>query len=578
MTSPLRAYLNLLQEKGELKIIEAQVDPTLELAEIHRQVSEKKGPALLFTNVKGSQFSVCTNLFGSVRRLELAFPKKPSQFIQELIGLLEDGFSLKSFWQKKRHLVKLFHLGCKTQKSSPLFEKTLSNLEELPFIKCWPKDGGHFLTLPLVYTESPQDHKSNLGIYRIQRYDGGRCGLHFQIGKGGYFHYSQAEALNTPLPVTIFLGGHPALTIAAIAPLPENISELFFASLLMDEKVPIIAHEPHPLLAEAECAIIGHANPKERALEGPFGDHLGTYGKAHNFPFLHVDKILARHDAIIPATVVGRPFEEDHIIGNWLQELFSPVLKFTTPALKNIWSYGEAGFHAACAIQVKERYEKEALGTAFSILGQGQLALTKILFVTDAPCDLKDFKATLAAILSRCKPETDLLIFSHTSNDTLDYSGPALNKGSKAILFGLGSEKRKLPQEFTGPLPFYLSKARPFCPGCLIIQGPDWEDLQEPTTILASTALANWPLLVLVDDIKKPPETQEEFLFQVFTRFEPAQDIYSKTKTIVRNQLSMTFPILIDARTKPTFPEIVAPDPEIQKQVQEKWSHYYNLQ
>ena len=318
-------------------------------------------------------------------------------------------------------------------------------------------------------------HGHNLGMYRLHVYDRQSTGMHWQIQKGGGFHHAAAEGGEAP-PGDGLPGRAPGPDPLRHRPLPENVPELLLASLLMG-RIPRV-REPgsaYPLLAEAEFALSGEVRPGERRPEGPFGDHYGYYSLAHDFPVFHVGRVAHRRDAIYPATVVGKPRQEDLFIGDYLQELLSPLFPLVMPGVRDIWSYGETGFHSLAAAVVQERYAREALVSAFRILGEGQLSLTKFLLVTDAPRDLRDFKGTLEHILARADFERDLFVFDHTAMDTLDYTGTALNRGSKGVLLGLGSPRRDLPRELSLPpgeqLPPGVAGARPYCAGCLCCRG-----------------------------------------------------------------------------------------------------------
>jgi UbiD family decarboxylase len=246
----------------------------------------------------------------------------------------------------------------------------------------------------------------------MQRYDATTTGMHWQIGKGGGFHYHEAEQRNESLPITVFLGGPPALIISAIAPLPEDVPELMLASLLANEKIRTVENPlgGHRLLADCEFALVGHVPPHERKPEGPFGDHYGYYSLTHDYPVFHADAVFHRKDAIYPATVVGKPRQEDFFIGDFLQELLSPLFPVVMPAVRDLWSYGETGFHSLAAAVVKDRYAREALSAGFRILGEGQLTLTKFLLLTDTPQDLRDFRSLFEHILARVEWERDLFI------------------------------------------------------------------------------------------------------------------------------------------------------------------------
>jgi len=581
----LRSFLDLLRRENDLVAIEAEVDPYLEIAEIHRRVIEQDGPALLFKRVKGGQSPVVTNLFGTPKRIELAFGTKPEQFIKELVSVAESLLppNRKELW-KHRSLVRDFlKLGTLTALRGPVTEviNLEPHLDGLPVLTTWQDDGGPFITLPLVYTENPSTKKHNLGIYRMQVYDAQTAGLHWQIQKGGGFHYDAAEKLNQSLPVTVFLGGPPALIISAIAPLPEDVPELILASLLGGEKLRL-AKNPigaaHRLVAEAEFALIGHAPPQERRREGPFGDHYGYYSLRHDYPVFHCDAIAHRRDAIYPATVVGKPRQEDFFIGDYLQTLLSPVFPLVMPSVRDLWSYGETGFHSLAAAVVRERYTREALAAGFRILGEGQLALTKFLILTDSPIDLHDFRAVLEHVLARVNWQTDFFIFSNTSMDTLDYTSGKVNEGSKAILMALGSPIRDLPREFRGELPAGISRAEVFCAGCLVIQGANYSAEPEQAARLAREAVfAAWPLVILHDDAEVARSTTD-FLWSTWTRFEPAGDIYAAETTVVRHHLAYQAPIVIDARKKPSLPNELAVRDDIAKLVDQRWREYFSRQ
>jgi 3-polyprenyl-4-hydroxybenzoate decarboxylase len=442
----------------------------------------------------------------------------------------------------------------------------------------WDEDGGPFITLPLVYTENPTTKKHNLGIYRMQVYDSQTTGLHWQIQKGGGFHYAEAERLGRALPVTVFLGGPPALILAAIAPLPEDVPELVLASLLAGEKLKMSKNPlggPHRLAAEAEFALVGHAPPNKRRPEGPFGDHYGYYSLQHEYPVFEVNAIFHRRDAIYPATVVGKPRQEDFFIGDYLQQLLSPLFPLVMPGVRDLWTYGETGFHSLCAAVVQERYGREALVSGFRILGEGQLSLTKFLILTDQPQDLHDFPKLLEHVLARFNPETDLFVFSNVSMDTLDYTSGKVNEGSKAIMLGPGEPKRELPREFRNELPAGVSAAEVFCGGCLVVQGkPYVEDPEQAARLAKERVLAGWPLVVLHDDASVAHSTKD-LLWSTWTRFEPASDIYAADTNVERHHLSYNSPIVIDARTKPGFPKELVVREDVAQLVDRRWREYF---
>jgi UbiD family decarboxylase len=585
MTEPtfpdLRAFLDLLRRDGDLATIEAPVDARLEAAEIHRRVIAAGGPALLFTNVRGAGFPLVTNLFGTARRAELAFGARPLRLIRRLVGLVETLLppTPAKLWGARDVAREALRIGASRRATGPVTETVTSDvrLDRLPALTTWSEDGGPFVTLPLVYTEHPDGKGHNLGMYRLHVHDEKTTGMHWQIGKGGGFHYALAEARGEALPVTVFLGGPPALILSAIAPLPENVPELMLASLLAGEKLKLVEHSPHPLVAGAEFALIGKVPPGVRRPEGPFGDHYGYYSLQHDYPVFQVERIAHRKDAIYPATVVGKPRQEDFFIGDLLQELLSPLFPLVMPAVEQLWSYGETGYHSLAGAVVKQRYRREAMASAFRILGEGQLSLTKFLLVTDRPVDLKDFRATLTHVLERTHPETDLYVFGNLSMDTLDYTGPAVNEGSKGVWLGLGDPVRDLPRTFSAAeVPQGMTEALVFSPGCLVVGGPSYaEEPGAAARFAAHPAFAGWPLLVLTDEPRRAAASPINFLWTTFTRFEPAADVHAAATRLVRHHASYTPPVLIDARMKPWFPKELFCDEETAATVTRRWKEYF---
>ena len=577
----LQQFLHLLRREKQLVTIETEVDPYLEAAEIHRRVIEQAGPALLFKRVRGSRFPVVTNLFGTPKRIELAFGRGPQQLVQQVVDFVQTMLppNLGHLWGHRNLAWEALKLGTRTVQGGPVLKSTQRpvDLSALPILTTWDQDGGPFITLPLVYTEHPKNKSHNLGIYRLQVYDSQTTGMHWQIQKGGGFHYDVAESLNEALPVTVFIGGPPSLILAAIAPLPENVGELIVASLLGGERIAMVrpAGSSHPFPAEAEFVLQGTVPPRQRRVEGPFGDHYGYYSPAHDYPVFQVRQVLHRRDAIYPATVVGKPRQEDFFIGDYLQELLSPLFPLVMPGVRDLWSYGETGFHSLASAVVRERYTREAMASAFRILGEGQLSLTKFLMATDTPMNLKDFPALLQHILERIEWETDFFILSNLSMDTLDSCGPQINQGSKAIMLGLGSPKRSLPQKFQGEIPAGVRKVTSFCPGCLVLAGSSYsEDSAQPERLVRWPGFQDWPLLILADDASIA-RNSSLFLWSVFTRFEPAADIHACQTTVRRHHLCYQTPVLIDARMKPSYPPEVACSPEVERTVDERWKEYF---
>jgi len=578
----LRAFLDALRRAGDLVTIDAPVDPVLEIAEIHRRVIAAGGPTLVFTNVKAAKFPLVTNLFGTAARAALAFGPRPLAFVRRIASLAETLLppTPSKLWQARDVGWAMCSIGLSTRSRGPVTEVVTPDvrLDQLPVLTSWPDDGGPFLTLPLVYTEHPDKGGHNLGVYRMQVHDRRSTGMHWQIGKGGGYHYHVAEAQQRPLPVTVFLGGPPAAMLAAVAPLPENVPELVLASLILGSRLPVVrGRGPHPLLADAEFALIGDVPPFVRRPEGPFGDHYGYYSLQHDYPIFNVRHMTHRRDAIFPATIVGKPRQEDFFIGDLLQELLSPLFPLVMPSVRSLWSYGETGYHALAAAIVKERYAREAMVSAFRLLGEGQLSLTKFLLVTDSPVDLRDFKATLEHVLARTHPETDLYVFANLSMDTLDYTGPAVNQGSKGVWLGLGPAVRDLPRTFSAAaLPVGVTDVRVFCAGCVVVSVPSYAAESDIAARIAGhPAFSAWPLVVLSDDAARATRSVPNFLWTTFTRFEPASDVSAATTRLQRNHIVYSAPVVVDARMKPWYPAELHCREDVAATVSRRWREYF---
>jgi 3-polyprenyl-4-hydroxybenzoate decarboxylase len=274
---------------------------------------------------------------------------------------------------------------------------------------------------------------------------------------------------------------------------------------------------------------------------------------------------------------VGKPRQEDFFIGDLLQDLLSPLFPLVMPAVEQLWSYGETGYHSLATAVVKQRYKREAMASAFRILGEGQLSLTKFLLVTDRAVDVRNFRLTLEHILARTHPETDLYVLSNLSMDTLDYTGPTPNEGSKGVWLGLGEPVRDLPRQFVSPHPpAGVTDVRVYCGGCLVVGGPPYRDEPAAAARLArDPAFAGWPLVVVTDEPARATRSDMNFLWTTFTRFEPAADIHASDRAIVRNHIAYRGPIVIDARMKPWYPRELSADAETAALVSRRWKDYF---
>ena len=439
MFSDLSSFIAELERRKELKRIKVQVDPELEITEIVTRVVAQEGPALIFEKVKGSPYPLVINLFGSMRRIEIALGKSPAKLGEELLRLAQavQPPDLKKIWGARKTLWRMKGFRTTRAWSKPAQEIVETpHLDQLPVLKCWPKDAGRFFTYGMVLTEHPLTHARNVGLYRLQLLSDHSTGMHWQIQKGGGFHYHVAEILGRSLPVAVVMGTDPYLLMAAIAPLPEGMDEIAFSGFLRGSPMALTKAKSIPMdvPARAEFILEGEVPRKERVLEGPFGDHFGHYSAASSFPVFHVRKVTRRENPYYVATVVGKPPQEDRYLGDAMQEVLSPLIRMLRPEVADLWAYYEAGFHNLLVVGVHQRYGKEAMKTALGLLGEGQLSLTKCMILVDASVNVRDFHAVLQAVQQNFETAEDALILPGTPLDTLDFTSGTLNLGSKMIL------------------------------------------------------------------------------------------------------------------------------------------------
>ena len=578
----MRDCVEDLARHGHLLRIDEEIDPELEAAEIQRRVFARGGPALFFARVKGTPFPMVSNLFGTLERARFLF-RHTLERVRRLVELKVDP---AAFWRRPARYWRVpftaLSLLPRPVSGGPVFANQ-TRLSELPRLKSWPDDGGPFITLPQVYTEDP-DHPglrhSNLGMYRIQLAGNAyepeaEVGLHYQIHRGIGVHHAAALRRGEALRVNVFVGGPPAMTLAAVMPLPEGLSELAFGGALSGRRVRMASREAGdlPICADADFCIEGTVVPEVRKPEGPFGDHLGYYSLAHGFPVLRVRRVWHRDGAIWPFTVVGRPPQEDTIFGALIHELTGPVIPTVLPGVKAVHAVDATGVHPLLLALGSERYvpyqprrqPQEILTQANAILGQGQLSLAKYLFIAaaeDVPgLDLHDVGAFLCHVFERVDFERDLHFQTRTTIDTLDYSGSGLNQGSKLVVAAVGPARRSLgtvvPQDLV--LPAGFSEPRLCLPGVLAIRAPARRTEEPPegqaegllTALAASSQLERFALVVLVDDSGFCARSLDNFLWVTFTRSNPAVDLFGVGANVVHKHWGCRGPLVIDARIKP---------------------------
>ena len=596
----LQETVDDLEKSGHLRRINVELSADEEIGLIQRRVFAAGGPALLFTNVSGCTFPLLGNLFGTLDRTRFIF-RDALPRIERLVKSKVDPFSLlREPGGLFSAVAGAWHLLPKRVASGPALAQRIT-LSQLPQLKSWPDDGGAFITLPQVYSESPAHPGAaagNLGMYRVQLsgndYAAEReVGLHYQLHRGIGVHHAQAIARGERLRVNIFVGGPPSLTVAAVMPLPEGMSELAFAGLLGGHRLAMIARPGAlPIPAEADFCIVGTIDPQRTKAEGPFGDHLGYYSLKHDFPVLDVEAVYHRSGAIWPFTTVGRPPQEDTIFGAFIHELTAPLIPTVLPGVKAVHAVDASGVHPLLLALGSERYvpyaperrPMELLTQANAILGQGQLSLAKYLFILaqeDVPgLDLHDVAAFLTAFLQRVDWQRDLHFQTSTTIDTLDYSGSALNQGSKVVLAAAGEIRRELPTSIPEnlPLPGGFSAPRLALPGVLMVNGPpaaNRRGLPDAridsfcAALPADHPLNRFPLVVIVDDSDFAGANINNFVWTTFTRSNPAADIYGLDAATIARHWGCSGSLVIDARCKPHHAPPLVEDPALVRKIEE---------
>ena len=588
-----------LERTGQLLRVAVPIDARLEAAAIQRRVYAAGGPAILFEHVAGCRFPMVSNLFGTPERARFLF-RDTLRAVGHLVELKTDPAELaKHPWRYRDVPRAAWTTRPKRVRSGPVLAQTC-RLSELPPLVSWPRDGGPFITLPQVYTEDPAAPglgRSNLGMYRVQLAGNDyapeqEVGLHYQIHRSIGVHHARAIAQGEALRVNIFVGGSPAMTLAAVMPLPEGLSELMFAGALAGHRIPMIARPGRPAIyAEADFCITGTIVGTKP--EGPFGDHLGYYSLVHDFPVLKVEAVHHRPDAIWPFTVVGRPPQEDTAFGDLIHELTGPAIPAVLPGVHEVHAVDAAGVHPLLLAIGSERYvpyartrrPQELLTQANAILGQGQLSLAKYLVIAaaeDQPPKLHDIGDFLMHVLGRIDLARDLHFQTRTTIDTLDYSGSGLNEGSKLVIAAAGPPIRTLPTALpTGwHLPDGYESPRLVLPGIVAVTGPaiarsasrqeTASDLRRLCDALDADGhpLKNFPLVVLCDDSGFVSQSLSNFLWVTFTRSNPAADIDGAGATVVDKHWGCRGPLVIDARIKPHHAPPLEEDPAVTRRVE----------
>jgi len=598
-----QSYLKALEKEGELHRTQVEIDPALELTEIVRRAIHENKPALLVENPKRSSYPLVINHFASEKRIEIALGRHPESIGEELIHFLEKVFppTLKNLVKQKSTVKRLLKTKPKIVSSGISQEITEDpNLDKLPIQVCWKNDGGRFITYPQVITYHPVTGRRNIGIYRMHVFDKQTTGMHWQIQKGGGFHYYYSEKFGKDFEIAVALGTSPALTLATIAALPEGIDEAMFAGFLLNKRVEFVKgktisiHVP----ANAEFILEGIVPSKERRMEGPFGDHFGHYSAASEFPVFHLKAITHRRSPIYPATVVGKPPMEDKFLGNATQQMLGPLIKLIHNEVADIWAYYEAGFHNLLVAAIEQRYQKEAIKAALGMMGTDQLSLTKCMVLVSAGVDVRDWNSVLNEIRVNFDPHYDFIMIPKVPLDTLDFTSYKMNLGSKMIIDATrktGRESKikngmeQIHYQSIGSLDQRIIDVNLIENVLLIVKvrsALSEIDMNTQPLKYSSSGkeilkkLVNLPELSTLKIIATVSEDvdihdRESYIWGIFTRFDCERDVIFKEQNLMGISPTYSGVMGIDATWKPGYPEPLKIDEDIIKLVDEKWERIW---
>ena len=438
----LRDFVRFLESKGELKRINTPVSSELEIAEVCDRVVKRGGPALLFENVEGYDIPVLINMYGTEQRMAWALGVQKLDDlvdrVQHLLGLMQgppQGIKekVRTLWQLKE----MASYQPKLVKSGPCQEVVVTgddvDLNRYPILKCWPMDGGRYITLPLVITRDPETGSRNLGMYRIQVYDARTAAMHWQTHKVGTHHYRVGEERGLErLDVAVVLGGDPATIWTGSAPLPPDVDELMVAGFIREEGVELVKAKTVGLEvpAHAEMVIEGYVVPGDEAIEGPFGDHTGYYSMADTYPVFHVTAITHRRDPIYPTIIVGRPPMEDYFMGKVTERVFLPIIQMVAPEVVDVNMPAEGVFHNLVIVSIKKEYPGQARKVMYGLWGMGLMSLAKNIVVVDHYVNVHDPSEVTWRVTNNIDPARDVL-FVDGPLDDLDHASPTPKYGSK---------------------------------------------------------------------------------------------------------------------------------------------------
>jgi 4-hydroxy-3-polyprenylbenzoate decarboxylase len=601
----LQSFLAHLERQGDLRRVRVEVDAEYEIPEIAARAVREGKPALLFERVTGSPYPLAINVLATPRRIEWALGRHPEQVGAEIVDLLErlQRPSFATLAGARRPLARALAARVRRVKRAPAQEVVEEpDLSRLPILRCWPEDGGRFVTFGLVLTADPETGARNLGLYRMHVYGPAETGMHWQIQKGGGFHYHVAERRGEALPLTVTIGADPCLLLAAVAPLPEGMDELAFAGWLRGSPTRLVraARVDAWAPACADFVLEGRVAPGERRLEGPFGDHFGHYSHAAPFPVFRLAAVTRRRHPVYLASVVGKPPQEDKALGEAVGAMMGPLVRTLHREVRDLAAYFEAGFHNLLVVAVEERFAKEGMRAALGLLGTGQLSLTKCLVLVDEGVDVRDMRAVLRALRDHFDPAEDFLLLPGVPLDTLDFTSGRMNLGSKMVLDATGrravgpgnapSDVRPLPagppadaetrarwERFLAELP----RREPAVRGTRIFEDC-WLTVQAAgdgarlaRELTREPALAGLRIVAVVSpDVPLDDDTLH--WWGVFTRFDAARDVVFGEARLAGAWPGYGGRMGIDATWKAGYPNPVEMRPDIVEKVDRRWNEYWS--
>jgi len=575
----LQEFVHFLEQKGQLKRIRVEVDPELEVTEITQRVVCENGPALLFERPKGSSIPLLMNLFGTTQRVHAALGRDPMAIGHDLVTAVHriNPPSLEGIWRSRSFIKRaLFTHPTKVRSAQCQEIVEASDLAKFPILKCWPGDGGRFITYGVVISQDIDTSRRNCGLYRLQVFGKDTTGMHWQSMKGGRVHYWHAERRGKDLEVAVVIGADPILMMSAILPLPEDVDEIAFAGFLRGRGIPMVRAKTINMMvpASAEIVLEGVVPAGERRMEGPFGDHFGHYSEASEFPVMHVRKITRRRNAIYAGTVVGKPPQEDKFLGMAAGEMIGPLIRLVNPNVVDMHAYPGAGFHNLLVVALNERHPKERFKTALSLLGTGQLSLTKVMILIDSHVFPGDFQAVLQEIWSRFNPEDHLWILPSAPLDTLDFTSFTMHVGSKLIIDAAGDVINQAePTKDIDPRPIdaRIENHRLMNGGFLAVTVR-----RQPREVIENIIKAQ-PGVRFVAAVSPDVRLYDDENLQwgIFTRFDPARDMLFKEQVFVGARPVYRGTVGIDATWKNGYPAPLVMDDSIVKLVDRRWLEYW---